>query len=99
MASLWLLSVLLLFPLCFFFLKKKLQAKTHTKNHPPGPPCLPIIGNLHQLGVLPHQPLWQYSKKYGPVMDSGGSYGVEVAHYLYTASIRNPTSLKVAVVI
>eukprot|EP00257_Ricinus_communis_P026263 XP_025013677.1 cytochrome P450 71B10 isoform X2 [Ricinus communis] len=68
MASLWLLSLLLLFPLFFFSLRKKLQAKTHTKNHLPGPPSLPIIGNFHQLGVLPHQSLWQYSKRYGPVM-------------------------------
>ncbi|EEF39162.1 cytochrome P450, putative [Ricinus communis] len=67
MASLWLFSLLLLFPLFFFSLKKK-RAKTHTKNHPPGPPSLPFIGNFHQLGVLPHQSLWQYSKKYGPVM-------------------------------
>ncbi|KAL0761486.1 hypothetical protein Bca101_077636 [Brassica carinata] len=35
---------------------------------PPSPPGYPIIGNLHQLGVLPHQSLWTQSKKYGPVM-------------------------------
>eukprot|EP00257_Ricinus_communis_P007138 XP_002523238.2 cytochrome P450 71B10 [Ricinus communis] len=68
MASLWQLSLLLLLPLLFFFLKRKLQAKTRIKNHPPGPPSLPIIGNFHQLGVLPHQSLCQYSKKYGSVM-------------------------------
>ena len=64
----WSLLIFLLFPLLFLFFKRILQAQTQAKNLPQGPPGLPIIGNLHQLGALPHQSLWQFSKKYGPVL-------------------------------
>ncbi|XP_023640606.1 cytochrome P450 76C4-like [Capsella rubella] len=35
---------------------------------PPGPPRLPIIGNIHQVGRNPHRSFAELSKTYGPIM-------------------------------
>ncbi|KAK8613347.1 hypothetical protein V6N13_101112 [Hibiscus sabdariffa] len=51
--------------LCLF------RLQNHNKNGrkmPPGPFPLPIIGNLHMIGKLPHQSLHHLAKRYGPIM-------------------------------
>jgi len=65
-----------LFPLfCFvlsffiiFFTTTRPRSSRKVVPSPPGPPRLPIIGNIHLVGRNPHHSFADLSKTYGPIM-------------------------------
>jgi len=63
--SLWYIIVAFVFFSTIIIVRNTRKTK---KNLPPGPPRLPIIGNLHQLGSKPHRSMFKLSEKYGPLM-------------------------------
>ncbi|XP_043688547.1 cytochrome P450 703A2 [Telopea speciosissima] len=64
--ALTLLSSFLFFIVLYLKLDKK--SVENTKKLPPGPPRWPIVGNLLQLGPLPHKDFAAFCKKYGPLV-------------------------------
>lgn len=51
-----------------WIISKSLSKPNKIKNPPPSPPTLPVLGNLHQLSLLPHRDFLNLSKKHGPLM-------------------------------
>ncbi|XP_074585586.1 cytochrome P450 736A117-like [Curcuma longa] len=54
--------------LSFVFCIRWIRSKKSPVRHPPAVPGLPVFGNLHQLGSLPHRSLRALAEKHGPVM-------------------------------
>ncbi|PRQ16517.1 putative flavonoid 3'-monooxygenase [Rosa chinensis] len=61
------IAILLVLLTCLWSLISA-SSKSKHKKLPPGPRSLPIIGNLHMLGNLPHRSLQGLAKKYGHIM-------------------------------
>jgi cytochrome P450 len=67
--SMLLFTIILLFLSILFFIKWYFNSSSvRQKNSPPSPPRLPLLGNLHQLGLFPHLSLQNFAQKYGPLM-------------------------------
>ncbi|KAK1360932.1 hypothetical protein POM88_045406 [Heracleum sosnowskyi] len=59
----WLSTLIILALLVVILLPKE----SH-QNLAPSPPMLPFLGNIHQIGKLPHYSMYKLAQKYGPIM-------------------------------
>lgn len=63
------LYILLTFLFLIFATTKTRRSSSRGNTLPPGPPTLPLVGNIFQLGLNPHRSLAAFAKTYGPVMN------------------------------
>ncbi|RZC45863.1 hypothetical protein C5167_038812 [Papaver somniferum] len=69
--DLFVLVVTLIFGIAFaklYFRGVGRKPQERTRTLPTGPPRWPIVGNLLQLGPLPHKDFTRYCEKYGPLV-------------------------------
>ncbi|KAL8036304.1 hypothetical protein ABFS82_12G147100 [Erythranthe guttata] len=71
----WISSMLLPWITSFFALllvfklfSNKFKNGSSNRRLPPGPPGWPLIGNMFDLGEVPHQTLQKFTPKYGPII-------------------------------
>uniref|UniRef100_A0A7N2LU92 Cytochrome P450 n=1 Tax=Quercus lobata TaxID=97700 RepID=A0A7N2LU92_QUELO len=62
------LVLLLMLPFVWAFIRIVTSNNLSSQTLPPGPHPFPIIGNILELGKLPHQEIAKLSKTYGPLM-------------------------------
>ncbi|XP_044392207.1 4-hydroxyphenylacetaldehyde oxime monooxygenase-like [Triticum aestivum] len=58
----------ILLPIVSYLLVTKRSSEDGRLKLPPGPKQVPVLGNLHQLGPLPHRSLRDLARRHGPVM-------------------------------
>lgn len=60
-------SIILSLPAMLFLIRRRSSNLGHNRL-PPGPPGLPLFGNMFDLGTMPHRTLTELKHKFGPVI-------------------------------